>query len=69
LIFRKEEEKMSLELQELVLERDGCPLHYWVGGPDGAPLEIFTHGANLDNPEFFHKNLLDFLQLQAKKRR
>jgi hypothetical protein len=24
------------------------------------------HGANLDNPEFFHKTLLDFLNLQAK---
>jgi len=29
------------ELKEAVLEREGCPLHYWVGGPTGAPLVVF----------------------------
>ena len=40
------------ELKEAVLEREGCPLHYWVGGPTGAPLVVFTHGAYIDHREW-----------------
>ncbi len=29
---------------EQILEKDGCRLHYWLGGPEGGPLVIFTHG-------------------------
>ena len=40
------------ELKEFTLERDGCPVHYWVGGPEGAPLVVFTHGATIDHHEW-----------------
>ena len=36
---------MALEaLEPGVLERDGCSLHYWVGGPERATLVAITHG-------------------------
>ena len=34
---------------ERVLERAGCPLHYWVSGPEGRPLVVFTHGLCVDH--------------------
>ena len=39
-------------LTEFVLERKGCWLHYWVGGPEGQPLVVFTHGACVDHHSF-----------------
>ena len=41
-----------MELTEQVLERNGCPLHYWTGGIAGAPLVVFTHGATIDHHEW-----------------
>lgn len=35
-----------------VLQRDGCPLHYWLGGAAGRPLLIFSHGATMDHRMF-----------------
>lgn len=35
-----------------VLQRNGCPLHYWVSGKEGAPLIVLTHGATLDHRMF-----------------
>lgn len=35
-----------------VLERGGCPLHYWVGGAPDRPLVVFTHGATMDHRMF-----------------
>jgi len=35
-----------------VLNRQGCPLHFWVGGPAGRPLVVFTHGACVDHHSF-----------------
>jgi 3-oxoadipate enol-lactonase len=35
-----------------VLQRAGCPLHYWLDGPEGRPLVVFTHGAWLDHTAF-----------------
>jgi 3-oxoadipate enol-lactonase len=32
-----------------VLERTGCPLHYWTGGPQDRPLVVFTHGLCVDH--------------------
>ncbi|MDI3289130.1 alpha/beta fold hydrolase [Polyangium sp. 15x6] len=32
-----------------VLEREGCPLHYWLVGDAGRPLVVLTHGAGLDH--------------------
>lgn len=32
-----------------VLERDGCPIHYWLTGPDRGPLVVLTHGAGIDH--------------------
>lgn len=28
---------------------DGCPLHYWVSGPESAPAIVLSHGATLDH--------------------
>ncbi len=35
-----------------VLERRGCPLHYWLAGPVDAPLAVLTHGAAADHNMF-----------------
>ena len=43
---------MDAVITEAVLERKGCPLHYWVGGPEGRPLVVFTHGACVDHHSF-----------------
>ncbi|MDI1443381.1 alpha/beta fold hydrolase [Polyangium sp. 6x1] len=32
-----------------VLEREGCPIHYWLVGDAGRPLVVLTHGAGLDH--------------------
>ena len=42
----------ELELQEQVLERKGCQLHYWAGGIEGQPLVVFSHGAGVDHRSF-----------------
>jgi 3-oxoadipate enol-lactonase len=39
----------SLTLQEQILERQGCNLHYWVGGVEGRTTIVFTHGAGVDH--------------------
>ncbi len=39
-------------LREHVLLRDGCPLHYWTGGPAGRPVIAFMHGATMDHRMF-----------------
>ncbi len=36
-------------LEASVLERQGCPLHYWVGGPQGRPWVVFSHGLCVDH--------------------
>ncbi len=43
---------MEPELTSAILERKGCPLHYWTGGPEGRPLVVFTHGACVDHRSF-----------------
>lgn len=35
-----------------VLERDGCAIHYWLEGPDGAPVVVLMHGAAMDHGMF-----------------
>jgi pimeloyl-ACP methyl ester carboxylesterase len=32
-----------------ILERDGCPIHYWLSGPEGAPWVVLTHGGYVDH--------------------
>ncbi|HEV2654250.1 MAG TPA: alpha/beta hydrolase [Ktedonobacteraceae bacterium] len=32
-----------------IFEYRGCPLHYWLTGPQGAPLVVFTHGADMNH--------------------
>jgi pimeloyl-ACP methyl ester carboxylesterase len=36
-------------LDEHVMERKGCPLHYWEGGPEDRPLVVLTHGLCVDH--------------------
>lgn len=40
------------ESVESVLERSGCPIHYWLSGPEDAPLVVFSHGALMDHRMF-----------------
>ncbi len=35
-----------------ILERKGCPLHYWLTGKEDGPLVVFTHGALVDHRTF-----------------
>jgi pimeloyl-ACP methyl ester carboxylesterase len=41
-----------MALEEHILERAGAIIHYWLGGKNGAPLVIFTHGATIDHHEW-----------------
>jgi 3-oxoadipate enol-lactonase len=34
------------------ITRLGCPLHYWVAGPDDGPTVVLCHGATLDHHSF-----------------
>lgn len=43
---------METQMIENILEREGCPLHYWLGGPQERPLVIFTHGLGADHRSF-----------------
>jgi 3-oxoadipate enol-lactonase len=43
---------MSSNFSEQILERRGCPIHYWIGGPEGRPLVVLTHGACVDHHSF-----------------
>ena len=42
----------GLNLQEHVLARQGCQLHYWAGGVEGRTLVVFSHGAGVDHRSF-----------------
>lgn len=39
-------------IQPSILERKGCPLHYWLTGRQDHPLVVFTHGALIDHHTF-----------------
>lgn len=39
-------------LTEHILEREGCRVHYWLGGPEDRPLVVFMHGATMDHRMF-----------------
>lgn len=39
-------------LREHVLERAGCPIHYWPSDGTEQPLVVFTHGAGADHLMF-----------------
>ena len=41
-----------MALTEKVLERKGCPLHYWEDGEKDQPLVVFIHGACVDHHSF-----------------
>jgi len=41
-----------MNLAESILVRNGCPIHYWIGGKTDAPLVVFTHGATVDHHEW-----------------
>jgi pimeloyl-ACP methyl ester carboxylesterase len=35
-----------------LLNRKGCPLHYWIDGPEDKPCIVMIHGATLDHRMF-----------------
>ena len=35
-----------------VINRQGCPIHYWLTGPSDKPLIVFTHGVVMDHTIF-----------------
>jgi len=35
-----------------VVNRKGCPIHYWLAGQTDKPLIVFTHGATMDHHMF-----------------
>jgi len=37
---------------EKIFTLEGCPIHYWSGGKEGAPWLIFLHGACVDHHSF-----------------
>ncbi len=43
---------MESTLEEFIFERKGCPIHYWLGGIEGRPLVVLTHGACVDHRSF-----------------
>lgn len=43
---------MTHPLAEHILERKGCPIHYWEGGQPGRPWVFFTHGLCVDHHSF-----------------
>lgn len=43
-------EDLTVEHQQI--KRSGTTLHYWVAGPIGRPLVVFTHGGGLDHQTF-----------------
>jgi len=43
---------METTMTENILELKGCPIHYWVGGSQGRPLVVLTHGACVDHHSF-----------------
>jgi 3-oxoadipate enol-lactonase len=49
----------TIDLEEYVLPRNGCELHYWLTGPKNQPLMIMTHGAWINHHEF-ELQLADF---------
>lgn len=43
---------MESQFETFILERKGCPIHYWIGGPVDRPLVVLTHGAGVDHRSF-----------------
>jgi pimeloyl-ACP methyl ester carboxylesterase len=41
-----------MKLEQRVLEKDGCPIHYWVTANHRGPWLIFMHGAGADHRMF-----------------
>jgi 3-oxoadipate enol-lactonase len=39
-------------MTEHILERQGCPIHYWLHGETTKPLIVFIHGAGADHQMF-----------------
>jgi 3-oxoadipate enol-lactonase len=39
-------------LTQHVLQRHGCPIHYWIGGDSSRPLVVLLHGATMDHRMF-----------------
>src|SRR5262245_62124760 len=45
-------DRKRLSVNEYTLQREGCPLHYWLGGDEKRPLIVLTHGATGDHRQF-----------------
>jgi 3-oxoadipate enol-lactonase len=48
----RKEVVMTTEMQEFILDRENYKVHYWLSGPEQAPLVVFTHGATVDHHEW-----------------
>jgi 3-oxoadipate enol-lactonase len=50
--YKNEIKEWIMALVEKVLERMGCPLHYWEDGEKDQPLVVLLHGACVDHHSF-----------------
>ncbi len=41
-----------MNLEEKILQRPDGMIHYWIGGKQGSPLVVLTHGATVDHHEW-----------------
>ncbi|MCF7956972.1 MAG: alpha/beta hydrolase [Phycisphaerae bacterium] len=48
-------------MQLHILERDGCPIHYWTGGPPDRPWLVLTHGMTMDH-RLFERQMPELLE-------
>ena len=44
-----------MKTAEHIININGCSLHYWLTGPEEAPLVVLTHGAGLDHRTWIHQ--------------
>jgi len=44
--------ELTNALAPCIFERQDYSLHYWLGGPEGAPLIVFIHGSSMDHRMF-----------------
>lgn len=48
----KDQNGVPIFATQYTLQRQHCELHYWLTGPEDAPLVVFTHGVGMDHHMF-----------------